>query len=78
MDGFVSIESPLTTLTQNCKKFEWSEVCEKFFQLSKDTLTSSLILTVSEGTKGFIVYFDAFRVGLVFVLMILIYRGLTV
>ena len=31
MDGFASIESPLTTLTQNSNKFERSEACEKSF-----------------------------------------------
>ena len=30
MDGFASISSSLTTFTQKCKKFEWSEPCEKF------------------------------------------------
>ena len=32
VNGFASIAYPLTTLTQN-KKFEWSEVCNKSFQL---------------------------------------------
>ena len=33
LDGFSSIASPLTTLTQNKVKFEWSEACEKSFQV---------------------------------------------
>ena len=37
VDGFVSIASPLTTLTQKSKKFEWLEACEKSFQLLKDS-----------------------------------------
>ena len=36
VDGFASIASPLTTLTQISKKLEWSEACEKSFQLLKD------------------------------------------
>ena len=69
VDGFVSIASPLTTLTQKSKKFEWSEACEKVFELLKDRLTSTRVLTLAEGTKGFVVYCDASRVGLGCVLM---------
>ena len=60
MDGFASISSPLTTLTQNRVKFEWSEVCERIFQIFKDRLTSTLMLTLLDGTGGFLVYCDAF------------------
>ena len=31
VDGFSSIASPLTSLTQKKVKFEWSEACEKGF-----------------------------------------------
>ena len=50
-------------------KFEWSEACEKSFQLLKDRLTSALVLTLPEGTKGFVVYCEAPRVGFECVLM---------
>ena len=69
MDGVSSIESPLITLTEESKKFEWSEACERSFPILKDRLTSALVLTLPEGTKGFIVYCDASRVGLGFMLM---------
>ena len=69
VDGFEVIASPLTTLTQNSKKFEWSEACERRFQILKDRLTSAPILTLPEGTKGFVVYCDASRVGFRCVLM---------
>ena len=59
VEGFESIVSPLTTLTQKCKKFEWSDTCERCFQMLKDRLTSALVLTLPEGTKGFSVYCDA-------------------
>ena len=39
-------------------------VCEKSFQLLKDRLTYSLVLTLSEGTMGFFKYCDASHVGL--------------
>ena len=69
VNGYVSIASLLTILTQRSKKFEWSEACEKSFQILKDRLTSAPVLTLSEGTKGFVVYCDASRVGLGCVLM---------
>nr|XP_019068167.1 uncharacterized protein LOC109119709 [Solanum lycopersicum] len=63
LDGFSSITSPLTSLTQKKVKFERSEVCEKGFQELKDKLTSAPILTLSEGNEGFVVYCYASRVG---------------
>ena len=54
VDGFVSIESPLTTLTQKSKKFEGSEAYEKSFRTLMDRLTSALVLTLAESTKGFL------------------------
>ena len=69
MDGFSSIASPLTTLTQKSKMFEWSEACEKILQLLKDRLTSAAVLSLPKGTKGFVVYCDISRVGLGCVIM---------
>ncbi|WMV18996.1 hypothetical protein MTR67_012381, partial [Solanum verrucosum] len=42
----------------------WSESCSKNFQLLKDKLTSTPVLTLPEGTKGFVVYCDASRIWL--------------
>ncbi|WMV09563.1 hypothetical protein MTR67_002948, partial [Solanum verrucosum] len=64
VEGFSSIASHLTTLTQKKVKFIWSEACEKSFQELKDRLTSAPVLTLSEGTYGFVVYCDASRIGL--------------
>ncbi|WMV46041.1 hypothetical protein MTR67_039426 [Solanum verrucosum] len=69
VEGFSSIASPLTTLTQKKAKFVWLEVCEKSFQELKDKLTSASVLTLPESTNGFVVYCDASRVGLGCVLM---------
>ncbi|WMV57916.1 hypothetical protein MTR67_051301 [Solanum verrucosum] len=44
-------------------KFIFSESCEKSFQELKDRLPSALVLTLSEGTDGVIVYCDASRIG---------------
>ncbi|KAH0725404.1 hypothetical protein KY284_001269 [Solanum tuberosum] len=64
VEGFSSIASPLTTLTQNKAKFLSSEACEKSIQELKDRLTSALVLTLSEGRNCFVVYCDASKVGL--------------
>ena len=56
MNGFVRIASPLTTLAQKSKKFEWSESYEIRFQILKHRFTSSLVLTLPAGTKGSVVY----------------------
>ena len=69
MDWFASIVSPFTTLTKQIFKFEWSEACERHFQILKDRLTAAPVLALREGTKGFVVYYDFSRVGLHCVLM---------
>nr|XP_009784202.1 PREDICTED: uncharacterized protein LOC104232644 [Nicotiana sylvestris] len=68
-EGFSSILSPLTRLTQKKVKFQWSDACEKSFEELKKRLTSALVLTLPEGTEGFVVYCDASGVGLGCVLM---------
>ena len=53
LDCFTSIASPLTTLTQKSKMFEFFEACEKSFQLLKDRFTFTPVLTLLKGTEGF-------------------------
>ncbi|WMV18336.1 hypothetical protein MTR67_011721 [Solanum verrucosum] len=65
VEGFSSMASLLTTLTQKKAKFMLSEVCEKSFQDLKDRLTSTLVLTLPEGIDGFVVYYDASTIGIV-------------
>ncbi|WMV45102.1 hypothetical protein MTR67_038487, partial [Solanum verrucosum] len=69
VEGFSSIASTLTTLTQQKVKFLWLKACEKSFQELKDRLTSAPILTLLKGTDGFVIYCDASRIGLRCVLM---------
>ncbi|XP_019258898.1 PREDICTED: uncharacterized protein LOC109237094 [Nicotiana attenuata] len=59
VEGFSSISSPLTRLTQKKVKFQWSDACEKSFEELKKKLTSAPVLTLPEGTEGFVVYCDA-------------------
>jgi len=63
VEGFSSIASPLKTITQNKAKFIWFKECENSFIELKDRLTSALVLTLAEGTNGFVVYCDALRIG---------------
>nr|XP_009758075.1 PREDICTED: uncharacterized protein LOC104210804 [Nicotiana sylvestris] len=59
VEGFSSISSPLTRLTQKKVKFQWLDACEKSFEELKKRLTSAPVLTLPEGTEGFVVYCDA-------------------
>ncbi|XP_070036808.1 uncharacterized protein [Nicotiana tomentosiformis] len=69
VEGLSPISYPLTILTQKKVKLQWSDACEKSFEELKKRLTSSPVLTLPEGTRGFIVYCDASGVGIWCVLM---------
>ncbi|WMV50035.1 hypothetical protein MTR67_043420, partial [Solanum verrucosum] len=66
---FSSIDFPLTTLTQKNVKFLWLEAYEKSLNELKDRLISAPILTLLEGSYGFVVYCDVSWVVLGCVLM---------
>ncbi|XP_019240149.1 PREDICTED: uncharacterized protein LOC109220141 [Nicotiana attenuata] len=67
--GFSTLAFPLTKLMQKVSKFQWSDACEKSFQELKSRLTMTPVLTLPEGTIGFVVYCDASRIELGYVLM---------
>ena len=69
VEGFLSIASPLTRLTQKRVKFKWSDDCEKRFAKLKTRLTTAPVLTLLKGSYSYVIYCDAFRVGLGCVLM---------
>jgi len=69
VEGFSTLASPLTKLTQKEIKFQWSDACERSFQELKARLTTTQVLTLPEGINGFVVYCDALRIGLGCVLM---------
>ena len=50
-------------------KFYLLEACERRFEIFKDRFTYAPLLTLPEGTKGFVMYLDASRVGLGCMLM---------
>ncbi|WMV33586.1 hypothetical protein MTR67_026971, partial [Solanum verrucosum] len=59
VEGFSSLSTPLTKLTQKVAKFQWIEACEHSFQELKDRLISVPVLTLLEGSEGYVVYCDA-------------------
>ena len=69
VERFSKITLPLTSLTHKGKKVEWNEQCEQNFQELKEKLTSALVLTILEGTDGFVIYTNAFKMGFRVVLM---------
>ncbi|KAH0672805.1 hypothetical protein KY290_025037 [Solanum tuberosum] len=69
VEGFSSLASPMTKLTQKKAKFVWSDECEESFQNLKERLVCAPILSLPDGIEGFVVYCDASRIGLGCVLM---------
>ncbi|XP_070017940.1 uncharacterized mitochondrial protein AtMg00860-like [Nicotiana sylvestris] len=69
VEGFPSLSAPLTKLTQKGAKFQWIDAFERSFHALKDMLTSAPVLTLPEGTDGYVIYCDASGVGLGCVLM---------
>nr|GEU41115.1 putative reverse transcriptase domain-containing protein [Tanacetum cinerariifolium] len=59
IEGFLLISKPPSKLTQKNKKYEWGMEEEEAFQTLKQKLCFAPILALSEGTKNFIVYYDA-------------------
>ena len=55
IEKFTSISAPLTRLTQKAAKFQWTDACERSFQLLKDKLTTALVLTLPEGPDGYVI-----------------------
>ncbi|XP_022847556.1 uncharacterized protein LOC111370081 [Olea europaea var. sylvestris] len=57
------------TVDSEGTKFVWSEKCEQSFQELKEWLVSASILTIPDGSEGFVIYSDASKLGLGCVLM---------
>ncbi|XP_070013471.1 uncharacterized protein [Nicotiana sylvestris] len=55
VEGFSSIYAPLTKLTHNGAKFQWTEACEQSFQELKKRLTTTPVLTLPDGIEANIV-----------------------
>ncbi|XP_070010235.1 uncharacterized protein [Nicotiana sylvestris] len=69
VEVFSTLASLLTKLMHKTYKFQWSDGYERSFQELKSRLTTTPMLTPSEGTYGFVLYCDALRIGFGCVLM---------
>ena len=69
IEDFSRLAAPMTRLTRKEVKFEWNDSCEKAFQELKMRLTSAHILIVPKRGQMYIVYCDASKDGLGYVLM---------
>ncbi|GJZ47986.1 hypothetical protein Tco_0601818 [Tanacetum coccineum] len=67
--NFSNIAKPLTILTQKSKTFNWGEEQELAFQTLKDKLCNAPVQALPDEPEDFVVYCDAFRIGLGCVLM---------
>jgi hypothetical protein len=56
-------------LTRKDQRFIWDENCEQAFVELKNRLTSAPVLTIPDGSEGFVIYCDASGKGLGAVLM---------
>nr|GEV22313.1 putative reverse transcriptase domain-containing protein [Tanacetum cinerariifolium] len=59
----------LTNSPTKCKTFDWGEEQELAFQTLKDKLCNAPVLPLPDGPEDFVVYCDAFRIGLGCVLL---------
>ncbi|XP_022854753.1 uncharacterized protein LOC111376058 [Olea europaea var. sylvestris] len=57
------------TFTHKGTKIVWLEKYEQSFQELKDRLVSAPVLTIPDGSEGFVIHSDAFKLGLGCVLM---------
>ncbi|GJW58419.1 putative reverse transcriptase domain-containing protein [Tanacetum coccineum] len=69
IENFSKIAKLLTVLTQKSKTYDWGKEQENAFQILKDKLCNAPILVLLDGPKDFVVYCDAFGLGLGCVLM---------
>ncbi|GJV35223.1 putative reverse transcriptase domain-containing protein [Tanacetum coccineum] len=69
IENFSKIAKSLTILTQKSKTFNWGEEQEYAFQTLKDKLCNAPVLALPDGSEDFVVYCDAFGIGLGCVLM---------
>ncbi|GJV80246.1 reverse transcriptase domain-containing protein [Tanacetum coccineum] len=69
IENFSKIAKSLTVLTQKSKTYDWGEEQENAFQTLKDKLCNAPVLALLDGPEDFVVYCDASRLGLGYVLM---------
>ena len=69
IQGFYQLALPLTRLTWKGKPFIWTPEYEVSFQELKHKLTSALVLVIPDPKKNFVVYSNASKKGLGYILI---------
>ena len=69
IEGFSKLSTPLTALTKKNTRYVWTDECEKSFQELKKCLTTTPMLALPMGSGNFVVYSNAFKMGIGCVLM---------
>ncbi|GJV62573.1 putative reverse transcriptase domain-containing protein [Tanacetum coccineum] len=69
IEKFSKIAKPLTLLTQKIKTFDWGEEQDNVFQTLKDKFCNAPVPALPDESEDFVVYCDAFGLGLGCVLM---------
>jgi hypothetical protein len=69
IENFSKTAKPMTELLKSNTPYMWSDKCEAIFQELKTRLTTTSVLTLPDARKDFMVYCDASRQGLDYVLM---------
>ncbi|KAL4018183.1 hypothetical protein IC575_021773 [Cucumis melo] len=69
MEDFSRIATPFTQLTRKGAPFVWSKACKDSFQNLKQKLVTASILTIPDCSGSFVIYSDASKKGLSYVLM---------
>ena len=69
MEHFSLIATPLTRLTRKVVQLEWDDKCEQNFQELKNRLISTSILILPTTKASYVIFNDASRQGLGYVLM---------
>jgi hypothetical protein len=65
----LKLSAPLITLTKKNARYIWTDEREKIFQELKKHLITTLVFALPTGSSNFIVYSDASKKGLGWVLM---------
>ena len=69
IDRFSKLALPLTQLTPKGQMFVWDSKCEESFQELERLLISAPMLILPNPKESFVVFYDAFKMGLGGVLM---------
>jgi ribonuclease HI len=69
IENFSKIAKPMTELLKSNTLYVWLDKCEANFQELNTLLTTTLVVTLPDASKDFVVYRDASRQGLGCVLM---------